>query len=147
MLLGRNVRNSHRHHSWPYWCRGGILAIPALVIGLGWTLTQSTPVALFAVSAAAAVGAIYGLRKGLVRYRAALLMALLGAVFSPLGVYLAHSLPNAVLISLFSRVMVIVAIRMARQACGNQANTQVMNSPGNTKTACSTRRPADCVGP
>lgn len=81
---------------------GGILAIPALVIGLGWTITQSTPVALFAVSAAAAVGAVDGLRKGLVRYRAAVLMALLGAVCSPLGVYVAHSLPNAVLISLFS---------------------------------------------
>lgn len=102
---------------------GGILAIPALVIGLGWTMTQSTPVALFAVSAAAAVGAVDGLRKGLVRYRAAVLMALLGAVFSPLGVYIAHSLPNAVLISLFSGVMVIVAIRMARQACGSQAKT------------------------
>lgn len=98
---------------------GGILAIPALVIGLGWTITQSTPVALFAVSAAAAVGAVDGLRKGLVRYRAAVLMALLGAVCSPLGVYVAHSLPNAVLISLFSGVMVIVALRMARQACGN----------------------------
>lgn len=98
---------------------GGILAIPALVIGLGWTMTQSTPVALLAVSAAAAVGAVDGLRKGLVRYRAAVLMALLGAAFSPLGVYVAHSLPNAVLISLFSGVMVIVAIRMARQACSN----------------------------
>ena len=98
---------------------GGILAIPALVIGLGWTMTQSTPVALLAVSAAAAVGAVDGLRKGLVRYRAAVLMALLGAAFSPLGVYVAHSLPNAVLISLFSAVMAIVAIRMARQACSN----------------------------
>jgi uncharacterized protein len=102
---------------------GGILAIPALVIGLGWTMTQSTPVALFAVSAAATVGAMDGLRKGLVRYRAALLMALLGAVFSPLGMYLAHSLPNTVLISLFSLVMVIVAIRMIRQACGSKAKT------------------------
>ena len=98
---------------------GGILAIPALVIGLGWTMTQSTPVALLAVSAAAAVGAVDGLRKGLVRYRAAVLMALLGAAFSPLGVYVAHSLPNAVLISLFSAVMAIVAVRMARQACSN----------------------------
>ena len=102
---------------------GGILAIPALVIGLGWTMTQSTPVALFAVSAAAGVGAIDGLRKGLVRYRAALLMTLLGTVFSPLGLYLASSLPNTVLTSLFSLVMIIVAMRMARQACGSQAKT------------------------
>lgn len=99
---------------------GGILAIPALVIGLGWSMTQSAPVALFAVSAAATLGAIDGLRKGLVRYRAALLMALLGAVFSPLGVFFAHSLPDTVLISLFSVVLVVVAIRMIRQACSTQ---------------------------
>lgn len=108
---------------------GGILAIPALVIGLGWTLTQSTPVALFAVCAAATVGAVDGLRKGLVRYRAALLMALLGTVFSPLGVYLAHSLPNAVLISLFSLVMIIVATRMIRQVCGSQTKTASDDQP------------------
>ena len=100
---------------------GGILAVPALVIGLGWSMTESAPVALFAVSAAAAVGAMDGLRKGLVRYRAALLMALLGAVFSRLGVHVAHLLPNTVLTSLFSMIMVIVAIRMIRQASGLSA--------------------------
>ncbi|MGY3175708.1 putative membrane protein YfcA [Pseudomonas sp. TE12234] len=98
---------------------GGILAVPALVIGLGWSMTESAPVALFAVSAAAAVGAIDGLKKGLVRYRAALLMACLGAEFSRLGVHFAHLLPDTVLISLFSMVMVIVAIRMIRQASGS----------------------------
>ena len=35
---------------------GGILAVPALVLGLGWTMTQAAPVALFAVGSAAAVG-------------------------------------------------------------------------------------------
>ncbi len=60
---------------------GGILAVPALVLGLGLTMTQAAPVALFAVGSAAAIGAIDGLRHGLVRYRAALLIALLGAVF------------------------------------------------------------------
>ncbi|WP_449433203.1 sulfite exporter TauE/SafE family protein [Pseudomonas putida] len=108
---------------------GGILAIPALVIGLGWSLTQATPVALLAISAAATVGAVDGLRKGLVRYRAALLMALLGAVFSPLGVYLAHLLPNAVLISLFSAVMILVAIRMAVQVYRKQTSTACDQQP------------------
>ena len=28
---------------------GGILAVPALVLGLGWSMTQAAPVALFAV--------------------------------------------------------------------------------------------------
>ncbi|MCF4994722.1 TSUP family transporter [Pseudomonas syringae] len=94
---------------------GGILAVPALVLGLGWTMTQAAPVALFAVGSAAAVGAIDGLRHGLVRYRAALLIALLGAVFSPLGIYVAHQLPEKILMILFSLLMVMVAWRMLRR--------------------------------
>ncbi|MHC8344491.1 sulfite exporter TauE/SafE family protein [Pseudomonas sp. RT6P73] len=94
---------------------GGILAVPALVLGLGLTMTQAAPVALFAVGSAAAVGAIDGLRHGLVRYRAALLIALLGAVFSPVGIYFAHQLPEKILMILFSLLMVMVAWRMLRR--------------------------------
>lgn len=94
---------------------GGILAVPALVLGLGWTMTQAAPVALFAVGSAAAVGALDGLRHGLVRYRAALLIALLGAAFSPVGIYFAHALPEKTLMILFSLLMVLVAWRMLRR--------------------------------
>ncbi len=94
---------------------GGILAVPALVLGLGLTMTQAAPVALFAVGSAAAVGAIDGLRHGLVRYRAALLIALLGAIFSPVGIYFAHQLPEKILMILFSLLMVMVAWRMLRR--------------------------------
>ncbi len=71
--------------------------------------------ALFAVGSAAAVGAIDGLRHGLVRYRAALLIALLGAVFSPVGIYFAYQLPEKILMILFSLLMVLVAARMLRR--------------------------------
>lgn len=95
---------------------GGVMAVPALVMGLGWPMAQAAPVALMAVGAAAAMGAIDGLRKGLVRYRAALLMAALGGLFTPLGRQLAHQLPDTGLRSLFCLVLVVVALRMARQA-------------------------------
>ncbi|ETK18191.1 hypothetical protein H097_12838 [Pseudomonas sp. FH4] len=94
---------------------GGILGVPALVLGLGLSMTEAAPVSLFAVGAAAAVGAIDGLRHGLVRYRAALLIALLGALFSPLGVFFAHQLPDKILMGLFSALMVLVAWRMLRR--------------------------------
>lgn len=94
---------------------GGILGVPALVLGLGLTMTQAAPVSLLAVGAAAAVGAIDGLRHGLVRYRAALLIALLGALFSPLGVFVAHQLSEPVLMGLFSALMVLVAWRMLQR--------------------------------
>ena len=94
---------------------GGILGVPALVLGLGLSMTQAAPVSLLAVGAAAAVGAIDGLRHGLVRYRAALLIALLGALFSPLGVFLAHQMTEPVLMGLFSALMVLVAWRMLQR--------------------------------
>ncbi|EIK96619.1 hypothetical protein PMM47T1_10110 [Pseudomonas sp. M47T1] len=95
---------------------GGILAVPALVIGLGWPMTQAAPVALLAVGAAAAVGAIDGLRKGIVRWRAALLMAGLGTLFTPLGLLMAHRLPEHLLVALFCGVLLIVAWRMFSQS-------------------------------
>ena len=95
---------------------GGILAVPALVLGLGWPMTQAAPVALLAVGAAAAVGAIDGLRKGIVRWRAALLMAGLGTLFTPLGLLVAHRLPDHLLVGLFCGVLLIVAWRMFSQS-------------------------------
>lgn len=37
---------------------GGILAVPALVVGMGWPMQQATPVALVAVAGSAALGAL-----------------------------------------------------------------------------------------
>ena len=95
---------------------GGILAIPALTLGLGWTLAQATPVALLAVGTAAAVGALDGLRKGMVRYKAAALMATIGSLTSPIGLHLAGLLPATALTLMFGGLMVFVAGRMFLQA-------------------------------
>lgn len=95
---------------------GGILAVPALVLGLGLTMTDAAPVALIAVGAAAMLGCADGLRKGIVRYKAALLMAVLGSLLSPVGVLIAHRMSNPSLMIMFSAVMLIVAFRMAREA-------------------------------
>ena len=115
---------------------GGILAVPALVIGLGWSMTQAAPVALMAVGAAAALGAIDGLRKGLVRYRAATLMAVLGAGFTPVGLYVAHRLPESGLSALFSLVLIAVAVRMARQPRSPQPLAQAPDDQGWEQKNC-----------
>ncbi len=95
---------------------GGVLAVPALVLGLGWSLTEAAPVALLAVGLAAAVGAYLALRQQQVRYKAALLMALAGSVCAPIGVTLAKQLPYTVLVSMFATVMVLAALRLIRSA-------------------------------
>ncbi|MEO7114275.1 MAG: sulfite exporter TauE/SafE family protein [Caldimonas sp.] len=95
---------------------GGILAVPALVVGLGWSMQEAAPVALIAVAGSAAVGAVEAFRKGLVRYRAAALMALSGFPFTWLGISLAHATSQRALAALFAALMLLVAIRLLRQA-------------------------------
>jgi uncharacterized protein len=91
---------------------GGVLAVPALMLGLGLSMSDAVPVALIAVGGAAWLGGLAGLRQGLVRYKAALLMAILGAVCAPAGVWLAHRLPARLLVMLFCVVMLLIALRM-----------------------------------
>ena len=95
---------------------GGILAVPVLVFALGLNMTQAAPVALLAVGLAAALGAGLGLRQGIVRYRAAGLIAVIGISMAPVGLYLAHRLPNEPLALLFSAVLLYVTLRMLRKA-------------------------------
>lgn len=94
---------------------GGILAVPALVLGLGLGMAQAMPVALMAVGFAALLGAVDGLRKGLVRYKAGLLMATAGAAAAPVGVAAAHRVSSELLTVVFGVVMLLVAVRMLRQ--------------------------------
>ncbi|MDO9600339.1 MAG: sulfite exporter TauE/SafE family protein [Azoarcus sp.] len=95
---------------------GGVLAVPALMLGLGMNLTDATPVSLIAVGAAASLGAVAGLRNRQVRYRAALLMAGLGILSAPLGIWLAHRLQQTLLVVIFCTIMLLIAARMLHQA-------------------------------
>lgn len=106
---------------------GGILAVPLLVFGAGLNIAQAAPVGLLAVGVSAAFGAALGLKKGIVRYKAALLMASTGMVLAPLGVWLANRVDNRWLSILFSLILLFVAVKTFRQA-GND-NAQKSKDP------------------
>ena len=95
---------------------GGILSVPFLVIGLGLTIVEASPIAMVTIAISASLGAIIGLRKKILRYKAALLMASFGLILSPFGIWLAHQLPNQPLSLLFSLVLMIVSSRLFIQA-------------------------------
>ena len=95
---------------------GGILAVPLLVFGLHMSLKQAAPVGLIAVGLSAGVGAVLGLREGIVRYRAAALIGSVGMLFAPVGLWLAQRLPNAPLTIGFSVVLLYTAWRTYRQS-------------------------------
>ncbi|MBR9884192.1 MAG: sulfite exporter TauE/SafE family protein [Oceanospirillales bacterium] len=115
---------------------GGVLAVPALMLGLGFSLPEAMPVALIAVGLSSFLGSVHGLRQGIVRYRAAIVMALFGILCAPIGIALSHQLPTGLLTLIFSLLLLWVALRMARQAlqtrpsnCGGLLNHNCMLRP------------------
>jgi uncharacterized membrane protein YfcA len=95
---------------------GAIIAVPLLIFGLDWDVGRAAPVALLAVGASAALGTALGLRAKIVRYRAAALIAVVGSLITPLGIYAAHQLPARPLTLIFAAVLMFVSLRLYRQA-------------------------------
>ncbi|MEC9411970.1 MAG: sulfite exporter TauE/SafE family protein [Pseudomonadota bacterium] len=94
---------------------GGILAIPALVIGLHFSPSQAIPISLLAIALSAFIGSIDGFRQGLVRYKAAFLMGSLGIALAPVGIWLSSILPVPLLMLMFSAVMLFISSRVLVQ--------------------------------
>jgi uncharacterized membrane protein YfcA len=106
---------------------GGVLAIPLLVFGLHLPVQQAAPVGLVAVGLASALGAVLGLRQGIVRYRAAMLIGAAGMLIAPLGVMLAQHLPNRPLLGAFALVLIYSAWRMLKRPAAH--DDQPMSVP------------------
>lgn len=100
---------------------GGILAVPLLVFGTGIDVAQAGPIGLLAVGMAAALGAVLGLRSGLVRYRAALLIAAAGMLLSPAGLWAARLADARWLSFLFALTLLYVAYSTYRKAASKAA--------------------------
>ncbi len=84
---------------------GGVIAVPLLVFGLALPMHQAGPIGLLAVGLAAGLGALLGLRRGILRYRAAGLIGLCGIVAAPVGVWFAHRIPNLPLTLAFALLL------------------------------------------
>ncbi|PKO52171.1 MAG: hypothetical protein CVU27_04500 [Betaproteobacteria bacterium HGW-Betaproteobacteria-20] len=100
---------------------GSILAVPLLAFSLHLSMAQAAPIGLLAVMVAATIGTIQGLRAGIVRYKAATLIAAFGIICAPLGVWLAQRAANQLLSLLFAAVLIYVAWRMWQQSTENLA--------------------------
>lgn len=103
---------------------GAIIAVPLLIFGLHLVVAEAAPIALFAVSVSAGIGALLALKLGRVRYRAASLIALTGALASPIGIFIAQKTPDAPLMLLFAMVLAYIAFHMFRQSMMNPAKTR-----------------------
>ncbi len=91
---------------------GGILAVPALMASQGWTVAQAAPVGLLAITLSSFIGVIQGLLQKVVRYRAAIWIAIVSIPSARYGVQLANTIQPIWLSIAFSVVMLIVSYRV-----------------------------------
>lgn len=91
---------------------GSILAVPALVYGLGFEVQQAIPISLIVVASASAVGALPKIRAGQVRWRMAGIFAAAGIPAAIAGSAVSRHLPQPVILAGFAMVMTIAGLRM-----------------------------------
>lgn len=93
---------------------GSILAVPALVYGLGMPISQAVPTSLLVVAGAAAAGVVPRLRRGEVRWGVAGLFGAAGAGAAFGGAAVNPLLPDRVLLGVFAALMLVVGLSMLR---------------------------------
>lgn len=91
---------------------GGIVALPVLMVCLGYSFDEAKTIALFAIALSATWGAIQGLKQSIIRYRAALYMAFTGLCTIPIGLALANVIPLNFVLVIFISFLIYSSIQM-----------------------------------
>jgi hypothetical protein len=93
---------------------GSILAVPALVYGVGLPLAAAIPGSLVVVGASSVVAVLPRVRRG-VNWRLALIIGAAGTVTAYLGAAVNRVLDQRVLLLVFAAIMVAAGVRMLRR--------------------------------
>ena len=91
---------------------GSLLAVPLLVYGLAIAPREAFGVSLAAVGATALIGVVPRIRSGQVEVGTGVVFAVAGMLGAPLGTWVSGMIPETVLLTLFSALMLVVAWRM-----------------------------------
>ncbi len=89
---------------------GTVLAVPLLTIALGLNMQQAAAISLVAIAISAGTHTAKGLMAGVVRYKAAMLIAACGLLAAPVGIRLAAHLPQTWLKLAYAAVLLYVAL-------------------------------------
>jgi uncharacterized membrane protein YfcA len=95
---------------------GGIFMVPCLVLVVGLTQHEAQATSLLVVLPTAVVASWLLHRRGVGNLRVALRMGAVGMLGSIAGTFLALSLPGHVLRLIFAALMVVVGVRLLRDA-------------------------------
>ncbi|WP_067856679.1 sulfite exporter TauE/SafE family protein [Nocardia shimofusensis] len=121
---------------------GSILAVPALVYGLGIPLGQAVPMSLIVVGIASLFGAIPKIRTGQVQWRVAGVFAVAGLLAAFAGSAVNRLLPPALTLAGFAIVMIAAGIRMLSKSESVGTACRVEGSTVNWRRCTSRAVPA-----
>lgn len=107
---------------------GSVMAVPLLMGGLGLGLTMSAGLSLGAVALAAAIGVLLRLRQKLIVWPLVVVTGIGGMALAPAGQWLATLLPETVLMVAFAVLVLVIALRMWRQADRDPEATRVLRA-------------------
>lgn len=107
---------------------GAIVSIPLLMFFMHLSISEAAPIGLFALAMAASIASIIGLKKGLERYKSAALMASLGMLVAPIGVWLSTRVPVELLSLAFAAVLVFVGGRIVLDSIKHRDNDALISS-------------------
>jgi len=94
---------------------GSILAVPALVYGLGMPIGQAVPTSLLVVAGTAAAGVLPRLRRGEVRWPVAGVFGAAGAGAAFGGAAVNRLLPDRALLGALAALMLVVGVQLLRR--------------------------------
>lgn len=121
---------------------GSILAVPALVYGLGIPLQEAVPMSLIVVGIASLFGAIPKIRTDLVQWRVAAVFALSGFLAAFAGSAVNRLLPETVTLAGFAIVMIVAGVRMLWSTEGTGTACRVEGSTINWRRCTSRAIPS-----
>lgn len=107
---------------------GSIFAVPLLIYGLGVGAKSAVAISLGAVAATASVGAVEGLWRGVIEWRAGLILAVAGMISAPLGTAIGNQVSEKIVVLAFAALMLVVAFIMARTALKSPAKSSVVRA-------------------
>lgn len=107
---------------------GSVVAVPLLMGGLGYGFSTATGVSLGAVALSAMTGVLLRWRSGALMWRLVFLLALGGALLSPLGQWLAARLDTTFLLFSFALLMLYMAWRLWTQAVEHPEQSRIVRA-------------------
>ena len=106
---------------------GSLLAVPLLVYGLSIEPREAFGISLAVVGATALIGLVQRIRAGEVEFGTGILFAIAGMIGAPVGIWLAGKISEAILLTLFTVLMLFLAWRMWRESSREIKNDSQLN--------------------